>query len=305
MTISAKDYLDLKADDPFVLSESFVTIEDAFFTSLRTASGSWKTTRRHRLDRINDMFFEVLAPAAASPLLVMDIGISSGVTTIEWLVEFERRGFRVKMIGTDVSMTTYIVTLGRNLRVLVEPNGSILQLELFGRGIRLWCGWRDYFNGSFAVRRALARLAKRRLARLGIHFPINRVPLGPLELVISGPYRLVTPQLRARADVVLADDNILAATPPEYAGVADVIRAANVLQHSYFSDEQIRAAVRNIRARCRGEGSLVVICREKDGILEGSILRTTGAGFCVERRLGAGSEVESYFVNHGTKSQST
>ena len=172
MTISAKYYLGLKGDDAFVRNEKFAALEDAFFTSLRTSSGSWKTTRRHRLDRINDLLFDVLAEAPP-PSVVMDIGISSGVTTLEWLTEFERRGFRVKMIGTDISMTVYLIELGRQFRVLVEANGSILQAELFGYGVRLWCGWRDWYNGSLLLRRAFAIVARRRMARLGISLPIQ------------------------------------------------------------------------------------------------------------------------------------
>jgi hypothetical protein len=298
MIISAQSYLRLKPDDPIVLSNAFPAVEDEFYESLRTESGSWKTTRRRRLDLINDLLFELLTSSKEAPSTVMDIGISSGITTLEWLAEFVRRGLGVKMIGTDVSLSVYSVTLGRNFHVMIEPSGSILQLDLFGRGLRLWCGWRDYFNGSFIIRKTLGALARQRLARLAIKFPIKGPPATRLADAVSGPYQLVTPQLRARHDVILADDNILAPNPREYTAVADVVRIANVLQHTYFSEEQIRMAVRNIRARCRGEGSLVVVCRDKGSVLEGSILRAGKGGFSLERRLGPGSEVESYFIDY-------
>jgi hypothetical protein len=281
-----------------VRSTAFPAIEDEFYQSLRTDSGSWKTTRRRRLDLINDVLFDVLKSSNESPSIVMDIGISSGITTLEWLAEFVRRGIAVKMIGTDISLSVYCVALGRNLHVMIEPNGSIFQLDLFGRGLRLWCGWRDYLNGSFVVRKTLGAFARQRLARLAIDFPIKGPPATRHAAIVSGPYQLVTPQLRARQDVILADDNILAPNPPEYGGVVDVVRIANVLQHTYFSEEQIRMAVRNIRGRCRGEGSLVVVCRDKDSVLEGSILRVNKDGFSLERRLGPGSEVEPYFLDY-------
>ena len=293
MTIPARYYLELKPDDPVIQSERFAALEDAFFTSLRSANGSWKTTGHHRLDPINEIFFEVLARNATPPATVMDIGIASGITTLEWLGEYERRGLRIKMIATDISLTVYIVTLGRDFRVMVEPGGSIMQAELLGRGIRLWCGWRDFLNGSFIVRWGLSAIARRRLGRLGIAFPIGDVPQ---RAIVSGPYRLVSPRLRGRAEIVLVDDNILAPNRSEFVGIADVIRIANVLQYTYFSDEQIRTAVRNIRDRCRGEGSLVVVCRDKMGDLEGSILRLAADRFVLEERLGPGSEVERYFT---------
>lgn len=298
MIIPAQSYLRLKPDDPIVRSNAFPAIEDEFYQSLRTDSGSWKTTYRHRLDMINNLLFDALKPSDESPSIVMDIGMSSGITTVEWLAEFVRRGIAVKMIGTDISLSVYCVTLGRNVHVMIEPNGSILQLDLFGRGLRLWCGWRDYFNGSFVIRKTLGAFARQRLARLAIDFPIKGPPATRHAAVVSGPYQLVTPQLRGRHDVLLADDNILEPNPPEYVGVADVVRIANVLQRTYFSEEQIGIAVSNIRARCRGEGSLVVVCRDKDGVLEGSILRAENGGFSLERRLGLGSEVESYFTDY-------
>lgn len=295
MTIPASVYLALEPDSAFVRSAQFEAAEDAFYASLRTASGSWKTTHRRRLDRIEDLFFEVISRGAGSPSVLMDIGISSGITTLEWLAKFERRGMKPRVIGTDISLSVYIATLGRSFRALVESGGSILQLELFGRGIRLWCGWRDYLNGTFVIRKTLAALAQWRLTRLGVKFPIERTHFGN-ETNVSGPYRLVTPQLKGRADVVLSDDNILLDTPAEFVGAADVVRIANVLQHGYFSADQIAIAVRNLRARCRGEGSLIIVCRDRDGSLEGSILRVSATGYVVEARLGPGSEVEFYFT---------
>jgi hypothetical protein len=295
MAIPAKRYLELDADSELVRSPEFPRIEEIFYTSLRTANGSWKTTRHHRLDQIDDVFFQVLSKSQSAPSVAMDIGISSGITTLEWLAKFEAKGLRVKMYGTDVAMTVYVVTLGRGFRALIDPAGTILQVELFGRGIRLWCGLRDYLNGTFIFRRMVAALAAHRLDAIGISFSIGALP-DRLKPLVAGPHRLVSPQLKGRPDIVLIEDDILSKNTPEVAGVADVIRVANVLQHNYFSPQQIETAVRNIKERCRGEGSWVVICREKEAKLEGSILRLIGGRFVAEARLGAGSEVEQYFT---------
>lgn len=295
MAIPAKRYLELDADNDLVRSREFPKIEEIFYTSLRTANGSWKTTRHHRLDQIDDVFFQVLSKSQSLPSVAMDIGISSGITTLEWLAKFEQKGLHVKMYGTDVAMTVHVVTLGRGFRALIDPAGTILQVELFGRGIRLWCGWRDYFNGTFLFRRVIAALAMQRLNAIGVPFPIGVLP-DRLKTLVAGPHRLVSPQLKGRPDIVLIEDDIISKNISEVVGVADVIRVANVLQHNYFSPQQIETAVRNIRERCRGEGSMVVICREKEARLEGSILRLVGGRFVVEARLGAGSEVEQYFT---------
>ena len=103
--------------------------------------------------------------------------------------------------------------------------------------------------------------------------------------------------LRGHERIRLFDDDILLPNPPQFAGCADVVRVANLIQPIYFTENQIQRAVENVRERCRGEGSIVVVCRNTAGSLDGSILRMTGARqFSVEARLGRGSEVEGYFT---------
>ena len=256
-------------------------LEREFYRSIQTSNGSKKSTGLRRLDAMNDLFFATLDRCQLAPRSVMDIGISSGVTTLEWLREFDKRGLSVTMIATDLVMSVDLFAIGRHMRVLTEKNGHLLQIELFGSGIRTFLRRRDYLTGGVVWRNALCYAARSLLG----------------QATHEGTYLLVSPALRDQDRIKLFDDDIFAPNPPQFMRCADVVRVANLVQPIYFSNDQISRAVENIRERCRGQGSIVVVCRNTGASLEGSILRMTDRRqFTVEARLGHGSEVEGHFT---------
>jgi hypothetical protein len=256
--------------------------EDAFFSGIRTANGTFKTTGRGRLDAVNDLFFSLLEERRLTPRTVHDLGISSGVTTLEWLRAFERRGMCVSMLASDLNLTAYLATLGAGVTALVDPVGHVLQLEFLGLGIRAWHRRRDRVTGSILWRRPLLAWAERRLGQ--------RAPGG------EGPYLLVTPAVRHDPSVTLVEEDILVPPPPERVGSADVVRVANLLQSSYFSAGQLAAAVRCVRDRLH-PGSLLILCRNEGDSAAASILGMGEDGrLGIEARLGKGSEIEALFL---------
>lgn len=255
---------------------------DQFYNGIETSNGTRKTTKSGRLVAMDQLFFQTLARLNIVPRVAMDIGVSSGVTTLEWLREFEARNMDISLIATDLVMSVYIYSIGRHIKALTERDGHILQVELFGTGIRAYTRWRDYFLGGLIWRNALRTFVR------------SRLPQSPR----NGPYYLVSPLLRQNCKVQLVDDDILAQNSSEQIACADVVRAANVIQRGYFGESEIWRAVRNVRERCRGPGSLIVVCRNRNRQLEGSILRQNDRReFVVEARLGQGSEVEEFFTS--------
>ena len=256
--------------------------ETKFYESLVTSTGIRKTTAPGRLDRVNQLFFEVLGGLALEPKTIMDVGISSGVTTLEWLQEFDRRGMDVEMIGTDANMTAYLYKLSPSFHVLADRNRNLLQLELFGFAVRPYHRKRDMFTGGVIWRPILRRIASRLLPAVS-H---------------EGPLYLVTPLLRNQGRVQLIDDDILQPNSPALVRSADVVRVANLIQHEYLDARAIARAVENVRQRCRGKDSLVIVCRNQPA-LSASILRMNAERrFVVQAREGGGSEVEEFFTSN-------
>ena len=252
--MAASHYLGLEPGAPMLGTAAFAVAEEKFYSGIRTSTGAFKTTARNRLGPMNDLFFDILSKCKEVPSVVMDIGASSGVTTLEWLKEFEKRGITVSMVAADLTISTYLADIGAGWRALLEPTGHILQIEFAGFGLRSWFRRLDYATGTFIPRALLLSIVRRTLSARGVVFPLEAAAVGSHgpQWRITGPFPLITPALRWHERVQILDDNILAPNPPDRIAVADVLRIANLLQKNYFSNEQIRVVVDNLRQRCRG-----------------------------------------------------
>jgi hypothetical protein len=81
---------------------------------------------------------------------------------------------------------------------------------------------------------------------------------------------------------------------PQFAKRFDFVRAANILNLHYFSGEQLKVAVQNIKSYLRGRGSLLLVARTAEGGAENaaSLFELLDSGkFAEIARYGKGSEV--------------
>ena len=117
--------------------------------------------------------------------------------------------------------------------------------------------------------------------------------------MIKAQINLVTGRLRDNKDIELLDDDITEPTPPHLRGRFEVVRAANILNRGYFSTQQLREVVKNLRDRLVGPGAFLIIVRtEERGINHGSVLRLGDHGsFEVLARVGRGSEIEDIVLS--------
>jgi hypothetical protein len=262
--------------------------EEILFRNIRNANGTYKQTERHRLDLINKKFFEVISNAGHTINTAIDIGISSGITTLEWAEEFRARGMSVKIYAVDVTLHGYLADIGAGLKVLLDRTGHVMQVEGLGVGIRSYHRRRDLLWAAPLWRVPLLQLVRARLYSLGLAGPWHGVPDHPR---LRGPYPLVTPMLRTLSNVTILEDDIMS---PRLTERADVIRLANVV----LPPDQMHAAVRNVKRLCRGMGSIIIACRNFDGRLNGSIFRLDQNNFIVVARVGHGSDLEDYFIRN-------
>lgn len=259
-------------------------VEDRFFGRLKTGNATFKRTGHGRLDRVNDGLIDAFSRAGAQVSTVLDIGISSGVTTIELADALRAAGHDVQVTGTDRSLIAHMVELSRFVRVLAEPNGHVLQYDLCGLAIKPWRRRLDYVNGMVAVRAVLHRLLD---ARVRARLAVDEGKALPL----------VTPRLRLGRDIDLLENDITR-TCPALIGRFDLVRAANILNRHYFREEQLLRAAANVRNYLHGPGAWLLLVRTNEGDShDGSLLRMEPDGrLKLIRRYGAGSEVESLFA---------
>jgi hypothetical protein len=263
------------------------TLETRFFQSVGLPNGTWKTTSYRRLDDLNTLVQSVLP--AERPLDVMDVAVSSGVSTLEWLESLERAGIQCRMTAGDAAADAYLVTMGRGLRVLVDRRGTALQYEVSGRAIRLPVRKREL------LRHGLAVLYMRTMLNLFVApaLKASRQPEEGARMGISWrPLKLVSPMLRKHKRIEVVEDDIL--VNRGYRECFHVLRAANILNRGYFDESTLTAMLLNLRGRLR-KGGLLIVCRttNEGNVNNGSILALGEKGrFHLVSRLNAGSEVE-------------
>jgi len=259
--------------------------EALFFGGLRTGNSTFKRTSEARFRAVDRALIECLDRANATIDTVLDLGISSGVTTLELTAAIARSGRSVRTTATDRLLAARIVDLPMGCRALVEPGGHILQYEILGRAMRPWTRRLDYVTGMVIVRK-LANHA-----------------LGPLARAQAASSRfgssvtLVSPRLTRSDTMRLIEDDITVRNSALTRGF-DLIRAANILNRHYFEPAELRSAVENVRSYLRGPGAWLLVLRTHgDADHHGSLFRMRAdRTLAVEMRWGEGSEIEDMFL---------
>ena len=271
-------------------------LERSFFKAVRQHNGTYKYTYGNRLDELNEFVADLLPPAR--PLRLLDVAISSGITTLDWLSSLDRLGIEYTMTAGDVNLWAYLFSLGRHLHVLVDRTGYPLQYDLFGRAVPNPPARRTLpvFLPFIVLLRLLLKARFEhcsRTASAGGEYNSAR------SWIRCRPLTLVTPRLLENKHIELIEDDIL----HDHA-IRDrfhVIRAANILNRSYFDEAELVAILANLRQRLV-EGGLLVICGTIGDECKGRPARISNhasvfalredSRFELTGRLGTGSVVE-------------
>lgn len=263
--------------------QSSATEESRFFRSLKVRNRNSKQTRLGRLDALNEIAAEILTAPGRRISTVLDVGISSGVTTVELYESFKRAGLTPAMVATDLSIYASIVHLSPNVRVLIDSAGDILQYDIFGFAIRPWRRRLDSFTGmallkSFIERRYSARARK---AVAEGDSTLDRVAL-------------INPRLAANKSIEIHEDDLLKRNPA-FARRFDFIRAANILNREYFDDATLTRAIETLKSYLSGPGAVILIVRTNDATGHHGAFYELQADnrLGVLREIGGGSELAS------------
>ena len=266
-------------------TEAWEARERAFFCSIRLRNGTYKTTYPHRLDRLNEIINTLLPEHR--PIDVMDVAVSSGVATLEWMDSLRSAGIDFRMTAGDLCVRAFLLSFGRFLNVLVDDTGYPLQFDLFGRAIAYPPGWRaaPFVHGiCWVLPKAFVTLTKQ-LAAEPERDSVKRLGVSCRKA------DLISPRLAERRSLTILDDDLL--YPSTLKNRFHAIRAANILNRSYFSDETLTVMIANLRSRLRPFGLLVVCRTHDDGSNHGTVFRLNSAeAFEVVSRMGNGSEIE-------------
>jgi hypothetical protein len=252
------------------------TAEARFFTYLRVRNGTYKTTCSGRLDDFNRLILASLLVAPLETIRAMDVGASSGVTSLEWAEQFEASGVPFRLLATDLTAITNLHRYKPWFHALVDDQGRPLQYQICGRVFR------GYPSRGDVLRLTIVPIW---LAKC-LHLLFENAGYGikdSVPMVTSGLLR--HPCIEVRTDDIFRDD-------ADYHGRFDVVRAANILNRNYFGEDKLKAGIGNLARRLR-RGGILAVCRTRpDGTNHGSLFRSTAGCLRKIEQLGDGSEVD-------------
>lgn len=252
-------------------------LERAFFAGLRLPNGVFKTTWTQRLQDLNEALARHL-PEGGS-LELMDVAVSSGVSTAEWAESLSALGRDHHLVAGDLTMSADLVGLPGGVDVLLTRSGALLQVDVRGRR-------------RLTTESTLARRLTRAVIGLWCRALVGSPRLARSSGASCVRVPLLSARVAARTDIEWIDDDILGRPDPGLAGRFHAVRAANILNLGYFPAPVLITGLRNLRTRLRPGGVLAVVRTDGDAN-HGSILRLDESGsFTVLDRVGDGSEVE-------------
>ncbi len=279
MTVSARKFYSAN------FNEADLAAESAFFSRLKMRNGTFKLTQVSRFRELEVAFRSIIMDRAHSLHQVLDVGVSTGLTTVELAHFLKDCGATVQITATDLFVQAHIVELFPEVTVFCDPEGWPLQYELFGVPIRPWIRRLDYATLAFIPLLLARTMLQPRLC--------SRIRAGRSDKV-----QMITRSLPEHCEIDFIEDDIMSRSE-HLRGRFDLVRAANILNTNYFSVDQLKTAIANVHSYLRGPGAMVMVTRtsrtqENNGTL--FELKDDGS-FAVLGRVRGGSEIESLLLD--------
>jgi len=265
-------------------------LERAFFLRVVLPNGTFKTTSTDRIDDLNRAVLAHIATIPERPVKIMDVGVSSGVSTLEWYESLSIENIDCKITATDLTVYASLLSLTPNLAVLIDRNRNILHLDVFGRGAPpTGRGLQGLLAGAVRGLFRVAMTADRNLPPLNGH--TQEAATG--WLLNCEPVALLTKKLVQHEGLRVVEDDLLAMNRPEFIEAFHVLRAANILNRAYFSDAVLTQIIKTLKKRLTQNGLLIICRTTEEGVNHATVFRlATASEFRVLLRLGQGSEIE-------------
>lgn len=258
----------------FLRSSYDPEIESRFFRSLSLPNRTFKTTHEHRLDDVNCAAWPHILDMASRPLKILDVAASSGISTVEWYEYLSSQRLDFSMLATDMIVKASLLTMGP-LAAVVDAEQRFLHIDMAGIGM---------LTNVNSIRQPLVAV---RTALFSILF---RITDGRLR---RQTIELVSRRFAANGRIPMVEDDLLAPNEIKFVRAFHVVRAANILNLSYFSKPEIERVLFNLKERLV-DGGLLIICRSELNINNGTIFRLEGKNLVPVRQIGCGSEIEEF-----------
>lgn len=247
---------------------------DALLSHMQMSNGTFKTTEKGRLTELDALVLPFLREKN-NTLHILDVGASSGTTSYELLKALETVGKRVELTVSDLFLFGQERKLIPLVHVLEEKNGRPLAFRLGPVYFVSHISKRDWITGGAVAKLFFAGVAKSQASK----YSPRSVPLVSFGLI-------------GRETVHLEERDLFSAHS-DSAVSYDFIRAANVLNLSYFPKEKIKKGFKNLLDSLQ-EGGLLLIARTvKDHQHAATLFQKEAGRWKIKARLGRGWEGEA------------
>jgi hypothetical protein len=238
---------------------------EAAYKAFYTAAGSSKETSWNRLAEVDPLTLNLLNPLG--PNVIHDMGVSSGVTSVDLHRQLVKRGIPFELIISD-KFARYYCT-GELLRRVYDEEGTLAQAYVFGLLCDRQAHWK-YF-----------------VSKYGYHL----VRLLPKGKRIEGELCLYDPELLALLEQGAIREIKYDVFTSRLEEKFDLIRCMNVLNLSYFGPSKIAAAIMNFHSSLKDKGVLQIGRTALRGQNEVSFFRKEQGQLRLLADVNGGSEI--------------
>ena len=244
---------------------------DGLYRRYRLSNKTFKTTGPGRLRDVDEFLIGHLK--SDESVRVLDVAASSASTSVELFRSLKAWCEGCQVVASDLTMSIGIaqrfgITAAWELSATQDPT-HVLQVDI----------------GPLPIQNSLA-------GRLPLHKVLRWVaPKSPMRLV---PFACAAAKRMQREDpnFTLASFDIMTGIGT-VVGQFDIVRIANLLHRSYFSDARIVDALTTVFSILR-EGGILLIARTDDaGRNAASLFRRQGCGFMPMADLNGGSDIKA------------
>lgn len=257
--------------------------------------GAYKRTYSKRFEEFDKIILKYLLTIfqEKDQLRFHDVAISDGRTALDFFEKISLIFSHIQYIASDYSPNVYVLERN-NCKVTLSREGKILEI-LFPPFV---------FN---KIKRDSIR-----------HYPLNHLILAAVEFFIVSPlvkkYRLK--KIKAK-ELMLFAPNVLNASKKDsrfilsqhdllkpFAEKFHIIRAMNVLNTSYFSQDDFKKVIKNLHDGLFEAGILIAGSnQEANSAVCGGVYRKTKTGFERQCQSELGLEIDNLLMNYRAPSK--
>ena len=270
--VSLLEYFDLKSH-----LEYQPKFENIFFSKLKLPNGTFKTTAARRMDDTFAFLSASLRRFADQSIDVLDLGISSGVSTCEMYEFLNELAIKPKILGIDLFIN--MDCKAKNRYQIVQRANTPLACQLGPFIINFSSGRLLRWSGIGLIKRFIFANLERRLRKVS-----------PRKV------QLLTRRLKQYNDDIDTLEHDLFQIS-KLSRKFDFIRAANVLNSSYFSDDELQTAGNAVLDALRPGGLLFVTRTDNEGKNHGTLFKKIETKLVALQDLNSGFEKKKLFTS--------